>query len=360
MELENAPFVFVFKSNTRYEYLKPLGQGAYGYVCSAIDKYTKQKVAIKRISSLNNPIILLRTLREIQILKHFRNNKNIITIYNSIIPESFNFTEIFIVQECMEADLHYIIQKNRNLSNDHIKSLLFQLINGLRIIHEAGVIHRDLKPSNCLVNSNCVLKICDFGLARDNCYDEVEMSSYVQTRWYRSPELLLRLLKYNEKVDMWSVGCIFMEMLEKTPFLMGDNEQNQISKIITTFGAIPKELIDNIPNKNIKLKISQMVTNDKIKINEIFKGYNSDAVDLLNKLFQIEPVNRISSEEALSHNYFDSCSIDKTEVKKYISFQNDYISEDEMRSMLYEEIFDLHKSEKIEKTIHIDDDQVNF
>lgn len=354
MEKED-PFVFVFKPSTRYKFLKPLGRGAYGYVCLALDTHTKKNVAIKRISSLNNPIILLRTLREIQLLKHFKNKENIITILNSFLPESGNFTEIFLIQESMEADLHFIIQSKQVLNSDHIRFLLFQLINGLRVIHNAGVIHRDLKPSNCLVNSRCVLKICDFGLARENCDDETEMSNYVQTRWYRAPELLFKFRKYDYKVDMWSVGCIMMEMLTRAPFLPGVSEYDQVSKIFRVFGTAPRHLIDSIPNQTIKKNILLLDVKPKANLKDIFKGLDNDTISLLSKLFEMDSDKRIGAERAILHKYFRNHEAGKMEVEKYECGINENASVAEMKSVLYEEMFELHRDELIEKSIVVED-----
>lgn len=358
MEQAN-PFGFIFKANTRYEYIKPLGQGAYGYVCSAVDKQTNQNVAIKRISSLNNPVILLRTLREIQLLKHFKNKDNIITILNSFLPESGDFTEIFIIQECMEADLHFIIQSKQCLTTEHVRFLLFQLINGLKTIHLAGVIHRDLKPSNCLVNSRCVLKICDFGLARENCDDNSEMSNYVQTRWYRAPELLFKFTKYNDRVDMWSVGCIFMELLTRVPFLPGISEQDQLFKIFDTFGTAPMNLINNIPNRVIKSNVMSLEIKVKRRPDEVFMGMEEETCDLLDNLFHYDCERRISAVDALQHNYFKNHCINKVSIGKYICAYNEFACVKDMKIMLYNEIFDLHKSELIEKTIKFDNNLVD-
>uniref|UniRef100_A0A803VZJ4 mitogen-activated protein kinase n=1 Tax=Ficedula albicollis TaxID=59894 RepID=A0A803VZJ4_FICAL len=122
----------------------------------------------------------------------------------------------------MESDLHQIIHSAQPLTLEHVRYFLYQLLRGLKYIHSANVLHRDLKPSNLLVNENCELKIGDFGMARglgaDPRQAKAFLTEYVATRWYRAPELLLSLHRYTRAIDMWSVGCIFAEMLGRRSF----------------------------------------------------------------------------------------------------------------------------------------------
>jgi serine/threonine protein kinase len=121
----------------------------------------------------------------------------------------------------------------------------------LKYLHSAGVIHRDLKPSNILVNENCDLKICDFGLAR---IQESHMTGYVSTRYYRAPEIMLTWRKYTEKVDMWSAGCIFAELFLGEPLFPGTNHINQFCVITDLLGNPPKEVVNNITSENVSIR----------------------------------------------------------------------------------------------------------
>lgn len=120
----------------------------------------------------------------------------------------------------------------------------------MKYVHSAGVVHRDLKPSNILVNENCDLKICDFGLAR---IQDPQMTGYVSTRYYRAPEIMLTWQKYDVEVDIWSAGCIFAEMLEGKPLFPGKDHVNQFSIITELLGTPPDDVINTIASENVSL-----------------------------------------------------------------------------------------------------------
>ena len=123
-----------------------------------------------------------------------------------------------------ESDLDRIIASQQRLSDQHAQYFVYQILRGLKFIHSAKVLHRDLKPSNLLVNSNCDLAICDFGLARGVSPEVAgQLTEYVVTRWYRAPELLCESADYDEKVDVWSVGCVLGEILGRRPIFKGNS-----------------------------------------------------------------------------------------------------------------------------------------
>lgn len=142
-------------------------------------------------------------------------------------PERAVFNDVYIAYELMDTDLHQIIRSNQALSEEHCQYFLYQILRGLKYIHSANVLHRDLKPSNLLLNANCDLKICDFGLARVTSETDF-MTEYVVTRWYRAPELLLNSSDYTAAIDVWSVGCIFMELMDRKPLFPGRDDVHQL------------------------------------------------------------------------------------------------------------------------------------
>lgn len=212
-----------FNVSDQYEIQDVIGEGAYGVVCSAIHKPSGQKVAIKKITPFDHSMFCLRTLREMKLLRYF-NHENIISILDIQRPRNYeSFNEVYLIQELMETDMHRVI-RTQDLSDDHCQYFIYQTLRALKAMHSANVLHRDLKPSNLLLNANCDLKVCDFGLARSAASTDDNsgfMTEYVATRWYRAPEIMLTFKEYTKAIDVWSVGCILAEMLSGKPLFPG-------------------------------------------------------------------------------------------------------------------------------------------
>lgn len=214
----------------RYSTLDPVGSGAYGTVCGAIDQKTKEKVAIKKLyRPFQSLIHAKRAYRELRLLKHI-NHENVICLLDVFTSDESleSFQNFYIVMPFMKMDLGQIMKKQK-LGENLVIHFLYQILRGLRYIHAAGIVHRDLKPGNLAVNENCDLKILDFGLAR---HTESEMTGYVVTRWYRAPEIILNWMHYNQTVDIWSVGCILAEMITGEVLFRGTDYFDQLNKIM--------------------------------------------------------------------------------------------------------------------------------
>lgn len=227
-----------FTVDRRFSMIRLVGSGAYGVVISASDTEREKNVAIKMVpKAFSDEIDAKRILREIKLLKHFQHD-NIVSLIDMMPPNVScleNFNDVYLVTDLMETDLHRIIYSKQKLSSDHVQYFIYQLLRGLKYIHSCKVLHRDLKPSNLLVNSNCDLKICDFGLARgidfpmdDGRAETMLLTEYVVTRWYRAPEIMLACHEYSFPVDVWSVGCIFAELILRKPLFPGDDYIDQV------------------------------------------------------------------------------------------------------------------------------------
>jgi serine/threonine protein kinase len=307
VEIDNNKYYI----DKRYQVFQSVGDGSYGCVISAQDRFTNRKVAIKKVKDIFIDVIdAKRILRELKLLRHLRNHENIVSVIDimAIPPNSSHFNDIYIVTNLMETDLECIIRSNQNLSNQHFQFFLYQILRGLKYIHSANIIHRDLKPSNLLVNSNCDLSICDFGLARGfEREGEDQMTSYVVTRWYRAPELLLDCRNYGRGVDIWSAGCIFAEMLIGEPFFCGDTPSNQLDIIISKIGLPPPHRLEYIQHPiaySTMLKKSKAQSKVPLPLS-IFFPANIDplALDLLTKMLTFHPDDRITVDQALAHPY---------------------------------------------------------
>ncbi|XP_012478103.1 mitogen-activated protein kinase homolog NTF3 [Gossypium raimondii] len=294
----------LFEIDTKYVPIKPIGKGAYGIVCSSVNRETDDKVAIKKINNaFDNPVDALRTLRELKLLRHLR-HENVIALKDVMMPiHRRSFKDVYLVYELMDTDLHQIIKSPQALSNDHCQYFLFQLLRGLKYLHSANILHRDLKPGNLLINANCDLKICDFGLARTSNAKGQFMTEYVVTRWYRAPELLLCCDNYGTSIDVWSVGCIFAELLGRKPIFPGTECLNQLKLIINILGSQKEEDLEFIDNPKARNYIKSLPYSHGIPFSCLYPNAHPLAIDLLQKMLVFDPSKRIGVTEALQHPY---------------------------------------------------------
>ncbi|NXX34577.1 MK15 kinase, partial [Nicator chloris] len=281
---------------------------AYGIVWKATDRKTGETVAVKKIfDAFRNRTDAQRTFREIMFLQEFGEHPNIIKLLDVIQAE--NDKDIYLIFESMETDLHAVIKKGNLLKDIHKCYILYQLLKATKFIHSGNVIHRDQKPSNVLLDAQCCVKLCDFGLARSLCQlSEAQpspvLTEYVATRWYRAPEILLASRNYTKGVDMWSIGCILGEMLLGKPLFPGTSTMNQIEQILRVIPAPSPEDILALQSEYKASVINHMSSRQRVAFEEIFPSSTPlPALDLLKKLLVFNPDKRLTAEEALQHPY---------------------------------------------------------
>ncbi|XP_048796134.1 mitogen-activated protein kinase 15 isoform X2 [Lagopus muta] len=281
---------------------------AYGIVWKAINRRTGEIVAVKKIfDAFRNRTDAQRTFREIMFLQEFGEHPNIIKLLDVIRAQ--NNKDIYLIFESMETDLHAVIKKGNVLKDIHKCYILYQLLKATKFIHSGNVIHRDQKPSNILLDADCFVKLCDFGLARSLCQMDEEQSSpalteYVATRWYRAPEILLSSRSYTKGVDMWSIGCILGELLLGKPLFPGTSTINQIEQILRVIPAPSSEDMMAMQSDYRASIIDRMSSRQRVTFEEILPSSTPlPALDLLKKLLVFNPDKRLTAEEALQHPY---------------------------------------------------------
>lgn len=361
-----------FLRKPKYKFSKKLGEGAYGTVSAYYDNYG-QKVAIKEIKDLDNSCDAIRILREIKILKFFTkyHHPNILSLIDLNVDTSKKkFNTISIITERGDTDLHELIYRYRKnnvqLSEEHYKFILFQMLSGIKHLHSANVIHRDLKPSNIIINKDSTIKIIDFGLSRS--YDP-NMTEYVVTRWYRAPEVVLSPKEYEHKMDIWAIGCIMVELIIKEPLFRADDYLHLIKLMVTTLNVpdddlsiykYGKKMIKKHKEKSkgkLKKTFSQFFRKKEKKYyyptdsTNIFEPVSEILVELIESMLSFNYSTRPNSEYILNNKYFDEY---RYKLEKYknppVQFQLDieqenYLIENRnlvgIKNLMYNEVVKL-------------------
>ncbi|KAK3164892.1 hypothetical protein QOZ80_1AG0026150 [Eleusine coracana subsp. coracana] len=348
-----APFFTDFGEASRYEVTEVVGKGSYGVVAAAVDTHTGERVAIKKINDVFEHISdATRILREIKLLRLLR-HPDIVQIKHIMLPPSRrDFRDIYVVFELMESDLHQVIKANDELSAEHQQFFLYQLLRGMKYIHAANVFHRDLKPRNILANGDCKLKICDFGLARVSFNDTpsaIFWTDYVATRWYRAPELCGSFFaKYTPAIDIWSIGCIFAEMLTGKPLFPGKNVVHQLDLMTDLLGTPSAETLSKIRNEKARRYLANMRKKPPVPFTQKFPGIDPMALHLLKRLLAFDPKDRPTAAEALTDPYFTGLSNSEHEPitqpisKLEFEFERRKLARDDVRELIYREILEYH------------------
>ncbi|KAL5545000.1 hypothetical protein UlMin_008784 [Ulmus minor] len=346
-------FFTEYGEGSQYQIQEVVGKGSYGVVGSAIDTHTGERVAIKKINDVFEHVSdATRILREIKLLRLLR-HPDIVEIKHIMLPPSRReFRDIYVVFELMESDLHQVIKANDDLTPEHYQFFLYQLLRGLKYIHTANVFHRDLKPKNILANADCKLKICDFGLARVSFNDApsaIFWTDYVATRWYRAPELCGSFFsKYTPGIDIWSIGCIFAEMLTGKPLFPGKNVVHQLDLMTDLLGTPSSESIARIRNEKARRYLGNMRKKQPVPFTHKFPNVDPLALSLLERLIAFDPKDRPSAEEALADPYFHGLSNVEREPstqpisKLEFEFERRKLTKDDVRELIYREILEYH------------------
>ncbi|KAJ9056506.1 Cyclin-dependent kinase 11B, variant 2 [Entomophthora muscae] len=298
----DAPHITGCRSISQYEKLNRIDEGTYGVVYRARDINTNEIVALKRLKFMKDsegfPVTSLREIHTLLIAKH----PNIVNVREIVAGPELN--SIYIVMDFVEHDLKALMADMPTpFLHSEVKTIMIQLLSAVALLHDHWIVHRDLKTSNLLLSNRGEIKVADFGLARKFGSPLGYMTQLVVTLWYRAPELLLATKDYSTAIDIWSIGCIFGELINNEPLMPGQGEIDQLKKIFQLLGT-PSDsnwpgysLLPNATKFSFK---SQPYDNLRSRFPYLTKA----GLDLMGRLLALDPAQRISAREALEHPYF--------------------------------------------------------
>jgi cyclin-dependent kinase 1 len=285
-----------------YVKIEKIGEGTYGVVYKGKHKKTGRTVALKKIRLESEEEGVPSTaIREISLLKELV-HPNVVTLEEVLLEDG----KLYLVFEFLSMDLKKYMDSLPNgqvMDKMLVKSYLYQILQAMLFCHQRRIIHRDLKPQNLLIDSQGIIKLADFGLARALCIPVRVYTHEVVTLWYRAPEVLLGSARYSTPVDIWSIGCIFAEMASRRPIFRGDSEIDQLFRIFRTLST---------PNEDSWPGVSQLpdykTSFPSWRANvlpQTVKNLDEHGLELLQSMLVYDPSQRISAKAALLHPYFD-------------------------------------------------------
>ncbi|XP_005478879.1 cyclin-dependent kinase-like 5 isoform X2 [Oreochromis niloticus] len=288
----------------KFEVLGIVGEGAYGVVLKCRHKDTNEIVAIKKFKdSEENEEVKETTLRELKMLRTLK-QENIVEL-----KEAFRRRgKLYLVFEYVEKNMLELLEELPNgVPSEKARSYIFQLIKAIHWCHKHDIVHRDIKPENLLISSDDVLKLCDFGFARNLSEGtDANYTEYVATRWYRSPELLLGA-PYGKAVDMWSVGCILGELSDGQPLFPGESEIDQLFTIQKVLGPLPPEQMKLFYNNPRFHGLRFPTVSHPQTLERRYLGIIDAALlDLLKNMLLLNPTERFLTEQSLNHHAFQT------------------------------------------------------
>lgn len=281
--------------------IEKLGEGTYGVVYKGKHKRTGKIVALKKIRLESEEEGVPSTaIREISLLKELY-HPNIVLLEDVLMEPN----RLYLVFEYLTMDLKKYMEslKGKQMDPALVKSYLHQMVDGILFCHSRRILHRDLKPQNLLIDNNGTIKLADFGLARAFGIPVRVYTHEVVTLWYRAPEVLLGSTRYACPIDMWSLGCIFAEMVTKRPLFHGDSEIDQLFRIFRTLGTPTDDIWPGVTQLQDYKSTFPMWTKPNIK--GAVKGMDEEGLDLLEKMLIYDPAKRITAKASMRHPYFD-------------------------------------------------------
>jgi len=298
----------------KYEKIKKIGEGSYGQVFKCRNKENGEIVAIKKfIESDDDPAIRRIAMREIRMLKYLKHDNlvNLIEVFKTKRKHKLHL----VFEYCDRTVLDELESYRNGVPEAMIKRITYQVLSAVDFCHRHACIHRDVKPENILVTKQNIVKLCDFGFAR-LMNQQIEMTDYVATRWYRAPELLVGDRQYGTAVDVWAIGCVFCELYSGVPVWPGKSDVDQLYLIRKTLGnLIDKHVIilkNNPHYKNVHIPEPDVIE----PLEQKFPYVSERSLDFMKSCLIMDPDKRLTCNQLLQHSFFEGFANEFEREKK--------------------------------------------
>ncbi|CAH0552589.1 unnamed protein product [Brassicogethes aeneus] len=301
----------------RFQKLGTAGEGTYGVVYKAKNKLTGKNVALKRIKlekfyqDGDSEGVPSTAIREICLLKGLRHSSIV-----ELLDVMYTTDKLFLVFEYLDLDLkRYIDYTKKPIEKDLVKSYMKQLMEAMAYLHSHRILHRDLKPQNLLVDKEGHVKLADFGLSRSFSLPTRTYTHEVVTMWYRAPELLLGAKMYCTGIDIWSLGCIMVEILNKKAIFPGDSEIDQLYKIFKILGTPTEEMWEGVSLfPDFKPTFPSWPAQ---KLKDFVKFHDEEEEEFLKSMLIYDPSKRKTAKELLKTNYVRTAKLTSPEMEAF-------------------------------------------
>ncbi|KAJ8341663.1 hypothetical protein SKAU_G00339540 [Synaphobranchus kaupii] len=282
-----------------YKIIKKIGEGTFSEVVKTQSLKDGNYYACKTMKQPMDSLEQANNMREVQAMKRLSPHPNIIQLHEIVFDEETG--SLSLICELMEMNIYELIRgRQYPLPENKVKHYMYQLCKSLDHMHSNGIFHRDVKPENILIRQD-VLKLADFGSCR-SMYTKPPHTEYISTRWYRAPECLLTDGYYSHKMDMWSAGCVFFEIISLNPLFPGSNELDQVSKIHDVLGTPEPSLLHKF--KQSRAMRFDFPSRKGCGISQLIPHCSSPNLSLLYQMLEYDPEQRISAKAALQHPCF--------------------------------------------------------
>ncbi|XP_068729341.1 MAPK/MAK/MRK overlapping kinase-like [Montipora capricornis] len=286
----------------KYRILGKKGEGTFSEVLKVQDIQDGTYFACKKMKQRYESIDQVNNLREIQAMRRLNPHGNVVDLKDIIFDKKSG--TLALICELMDMNLYEMIRGRRHyISESKVKNYMYQLCKSIDHMHRNGIFHRDVKPENILIKDD-VVKLADFGSCR-SVYSKQPFTEYISTRWYRAPECLLTDGYYSYKMDMWSVGCVFFEVLSLRPLFPGSNEVDQIAKIHEVLGTPSTNILKKLQNKSRSMNFNfPAKTGTGLRVLLPHDHVSKECIELIELMCTYDPDERITAKQALRHPYF--------------------------------------------------------